>query len=263
MVKYVLSHNQVIDFIHRTKKLTGNEIITHPRYLQNKRKIKFSYSVVDWFNVAVGIEILYFLMRRISECVEMKIEHIDYETETVIFPRTKTEPLIMRAPVHVIQDLRTVAGDRSKGYLWPIRRLNKPGHWHKNSFNDCIQGLSIYFGFGGIIGKKPIKDCGKCEFKRGKRCSRHGDKWISAISTKICERENRVYYVNDFKIHSHTFRASAATTLLKAGYSVSEVMRWGGWETYSAFKRYVVLSCGDELPAAWKGIPNQLSLTGF
>ena len=233
MVRFVLTHDEV------------NTLIS---YCKGKGH-------VHWEN-AIIFEIQYYLMRRISEVVTLKIEQIFFEERKILFYQTKTETFYMKAPDFILEDLRRVIGMREKGYVFrPRGPTNKTGHVSRGTVNLALHQYATELGYNRVVGMKPIKLCSKCPGKVGEKCKFNNMKYIQLVPIKKCIREGRpIFYRKDHLVHSHILRASSATTLLKAGYSEFEVMRWGHWKDRGAFQRYVVLGNDRTLVDAWDAI---------
>ena len=233
MVKVILTEEQVLSLLEAAKKEESNGFI---------------YALI-W-----GIQ--FYLMRRVSEVVKLKIEEIDFSNQKIYF-RTKTSNFFLRCPEHLLNDIRTVIGDRKEGYVFPT--MKDHSNAKINYPHICRQSVSLRFrdmckkmGYGDTVSTQYIRECKKCsgyvnyhpvKERTGDFCKDNQYKWQNLVPWKKCIREGRPHHeIKEHMFHSHVLRASGAMALIERGYTEIEVMRMGHWLNRKSFEAYVVLS---------------------
>lgn len=76
---------------------------------------------------------LYYLGLRVSECVKLRVEHIDLDAAELLVSQGKgAKDRVLPISVAVLPDLRAWVGTKRTGYLFPADRRGKHGAGHLN-----------------------------------------------------------------------------------------------------------------------------------
>ena len=228
MVEFALTHDEAITLIRECKNKSGK-----------------------WRENAIIWECQYFLLRRISEVLDLRPHNILWDRQEIEFYRTKTGTLNIRCPQFILNDLRMHLDGRTGGYVFHTRDpsrakiAGKPqGEVRRSSQQINIELREACREILGIVtdrGHKPIKDCPKCEGDAGNFCSLNNMKWKGTISTKACEREGRpIKWIKRYPVRCHALRGSGATVMSENGIPTKNIMEAGGWRSRQSYDRYIV-----------------------
>ena len=208
------------------------------------------------FTFALIWGIQFYLMRRVTEVIQLKIEEIDFSNQKIYF-RTKTTNFFLKCPKHLLDDLRIQICGRTEGFVFPTMKdhsrakVNYP-HICRQTVTLKFREMCAKMGYGNTKSSKLIRDCKKCsgyvnyhpvKKRTGDFCKDNQYKWQNLVPWKKCIREGRPHHVEtEHMFHSHVLRASGAMALVERGYTEIEVMRLGHWLNRKSFEAYVVLA---------------------
>ena len=141
----------------------------------------------EWKKYLLMFKILYYCMRRVSEVVQLRCEHILVDDRKIIFYRAKrcNCGFVVTPPDFIISGIEKQMNGRSKGWVFASDNPRSvKGYIIRQTVNQALQRVGNEIGLNRVIGMKPIRNCKRCGGSVGLKCKYNNMRWITNISPR-------------------------------------------------------------------------------